>query len=281
MVSDPARLRLPADHDLLVTTFVPGDATAMTIHPDAQQYSYLTSGADAARATAASALPRRTPSWYVVTGVDVAGSGALGAVVAFGDSITDGYRSSLDLDHRWPDFLAARLRHLPPGRRLSVLDAGIGGNRVLRDGGDRHGPAALSRFDRDVLAQTGVRAVIILEGVNDILQRPHELAAGKIVAGLRTLADRAHRAGLRVIGGTLTPFEGWYSWDRQQEATRQAVNRWIRHSGVFDAVADFDAAVRNPADPHRLLPRYDSGDHLHPNDRGYAAMGAAVDLGTL
>jgi lysophospholipase L1-like esterase len=281
VISDPVQEEVPAGQDLLVTTFTPGYATPMTFHPDAQEDSYFTTGPDQADATSASALPQRTQAWHFVTGVDVAGTSARGTVVAFGDSITDGYRSAYDVDHRWPDYLAGRLLQQPPGQQLGVLNTGIGGNRILLDGGDGFGPAALTRFQRDVIDQTGVRDVIVLEGINDIQQTPHQLDPTKIIAGLQQLADQAHAAGIRVLGGTITPFEGWQTYDAQEEATRQAVNTWIRSSGAFDAVIDFDAAVRDPADLHRMLPLYDSGDHLHPNDIGYATMGNAVDLAQL
>jgi lysophospholipase L1-like esterase len=281
VTSDPVDLDVPADHDLLVTTFTPGYSTPMTFHPGAQQNSFFTTGLDAADATSAGALPRQTQAWHFLTGVDVSGAPAPGAVVAFGDSITDGYRSQMDVDHRWPNFLAGRLLRQPPGRQLAVMNSGIGGNRVLLDGGDGFGPSALSRFQRDVLDRTGIRSVIILEGINDIQQTPHQLDPAQITAGLRQLVDRAHARGLRVIGGTLTPFKGWYTYDAQEEAAREGVNNWIRTSGVLDGVADFDAAVRDSADPHRMLPLYDCGDHLHPNDLGYAAMADVVDLSQL
>ncbi len=283
VLSDPVRLTVPANHDLLVTTYTPGNPTPFTYHPDAQEYSYYTSGTDQADAVSAAAFPQTTGSWYLLTGVEVGGSAARGDVVAFGDSITDGYQSTYNLNARWPNILADRLLALPPRDQLGVLNAGIGGNRILLDGGNGFGPAALTRFGRDVLDQPAVRSVIILEGINDIQQTPHQLDATKIIAGLQQLIDMAHSHGLRVIGGTLTPFEGWSTYDQQEEQTREAVNHWIRASHAYDAVVDFDAVVRDPADPHRFRPAYDSGDHLHPNDAGYMAMGAAVklaDLGT-
>lgn len=278
--SDPIRLRVPADHDLLVTTYTPGYATPMTYHPDAQQASFFTRGQDNADATSAASFPETTQAWHLLTGVDVAGSTARGTVVAFGDSITDGFQSTSNVDHRWPNFLAGRLLAERAGK-LGVLDAGIGGNRILLDGGAGFGPPALDRLDRDVLQQSDARDVIVLLGINDIQQTPHQLDPAQIIAGLRQIADRSHRAGLRVVGGTITPFEGWSTYDAQEEATRQAVNAWIRTSHAYDAVADFDATLRDPADPHRMRPVYDSGDHLHPNDLGYAAMADAVDLGRL
>jgi lysophospholipase L1-like esterase len=250
----------------------------MSYHPIALQRSFFVSGADVADATAASAFPAVTFVRHFVSGLDV--SGPPGAIVAFGDSITDGYRSSEDVNRRWPDVLAARLRRGPVARRFGVLNAGIGGNRVLLDGGT-HGQSAVQRLDRDVLSRSGVRTVILLEGINDIQQLPHQLDPTKITAGLADLAARSRAHGLRVIGGTLTPFKGCVCYSSREETTRQAVNAWIRGSGTFDAVVDFDAALRDPADPRRMLPAYDSGDHLHPGDAGYEAMGNAVDLSVL
>jgi lysophospholipase L1-like esterase len=281
VLSDPVALRLPADSDLLVSTFTPGQPTPLTWHPDAQQTSYFTTGADQAGATDQTVFGQTTGAWYLVTDVEVTGTPARGDVVTFGDSITDGYQSTPNADHRWPDVLADRLLAQPPGRQLGVENEGISGNRVLLDGGNSFGPAALSRYDRDVLTQPGVRSVIILLGINDIQQTPHQLDPDAIIAGLRQLVDRAHARGLRVVGGTVLPFEGWLTYDAQEEAARQGVNDWIRGSHAVDAVVDFDAVTRDPADPHRLLPAYDSGDHLHPNDAGYAAMGDAVRLPTL
>jgi lysophospholipase L1-like esterase len=281
VLSDPIRLAVPASHDLLVSTYTPGDPTPFSYHPSAQEYSFYTSGPDEAGAASASAFPQTTGSWYLLTGVEVAGTAAQGDVVAFGDSITDGFRSTYDLNARWPNILADRILALPPGDQMGVLNAGIGGNRILLDGGNGFGPAALTRFNRDVLEQPGARAVIILLGINDIQQTPHQLDPSKITAGLQQLIGMAHARGLRVIGATLTPFEGWTTYDQQEEATREAVNRWIMTSHAYDAVVDFDAVTRDPADPLRLRPAYDSGDHLHPNDAGYMAMGAAVKLAEL
>jgi lysophospholipase L1-like esterase len=277
-LSDPVPLAVPANSDLLVTTFTPGDPTPFTWHPDAQEISYYTSGADEADATSASAFTSTTESWYLLMGVDVTGTQARGDVVAFGDSITDGYQSTTNLDARWPNILADRLLALPEADQMGVLNAGISGNRILLDGGNGFGPTAISRFRRDVIDQSGVRAVIILLGINDIQQTPNQLDPSKIIAGLQNLIDQAHAAGIRVIGATLTPFEGWTNYGLQTESTRDAVNHWIRTSGAYDGVADFDALTRDPADPSRILPAFDSGDHLHPDDAGYMAMGASFNL---
>jgi lysophospholipase L1-like esterase len=277
-VSDPIPLRVPPGHDLLITTYTPGYATPMTYHPLALQTSYFARGTDVADAEDASAFPETTAVWHFVTGVDVAGSNARGSVVALGDSITDGYLSTSEANRRWPDVLARRLLRSP--RPLGVLNAGIGGNRILLDGGS-YGVSALKRLDRDVLSRAGVRTVIVLEGINDIQQTPHQLDPAKITAGLTEITDRAHARGIHVVGGTILPFEGCWCYSPEEEVTREAVNAWIRTSGVFDAVVDFDAVMRDPADPHRMLPAYDSGDHLHPGDDGYAKMGNTVRLSDL
>jgi lysophospholipase L1-like esterase len=280
-VSDPVRLTVPARHDLLVTTYTPGRPAGMSYHPIAMRHSFFAAGADVANAVDASAFPSPTVVWRYVSGVDVAGTTAApGSIVALGDSITDGYRSSDDADHRWTDVLAGRLLRGPVQRRFGVLNAGIGGNRVLLDDG-AYGPSALHRLERDVLSRPGVRTVIVLEGINDIQQIPHQLDPTKITAGLAEIAARSRARGLRVVGGTLTPFGGCSCYTPQKERTRQAVNSWIRTGGAFDAVVDFDAVLRDARRPYRMRPAYDSGDHLHPGDAGYAAMGNAVDLSVL
>ncbi|MEU8350075.1 SGNH/GDSL hydrolase family protein, partial [Streptomyces sp. NPDC048845] len=181
-------------------------------------------------------------------------------------------------NRRWPDFLAQRLRDEQGAPYYGVLNEGISGNRILVDGS---GPSGLSRIDRDVLSHSGVRAVVIQLGVNDILRLPHQLDADRIVEGLRQLTQKAHGRGLKVVGGTLMPFGGHRGFSERTEATRQQVNAQIRAGGVFDAVVDFDEALRDPSAPHRLLPEYDSGDHLHPSDEGYRAMAHALDLDML
>ena len=278
VTSDPVRLTVPGDHDLLVTTFTPGYRTAMTYHPYGAQDSFFARGADVSHATDAVAFPEKTQSWHFLTGVDVKRVSG-GAVVTFGDSITDGVGSQTDLNHRWPNFLAGRLAQEPT--HLTVVDTAISGNRILLGSTGDFGPSALSRFNRDVLSRTGVRSVVILEGINDIQQEPHQADPTKITAGLQTLVDRAHAKGLKVVVGTLTSWKGWGAWTEQLEATRAAVNAWVRTNPSIDAVADFDAVTRDPANPLQMLPAYDSGDHLHPNDTGYAAMGNAVPIWAL
>ncbi|MDQ0791370.1 SGNH/GDSL hydrolase family protein [Streptomyces sp. B3I8] len=283
--SDPVALPVAAAADLFVTTYTPDPSGPVTLHAAGLTTSYYaTDGTDHAGDLGGAGLPSTTQSWHYVTEVDVrpgrpeAATGS-GAVVALGDSITDGIASTPGTDRRWPDRLAARLRASHgPARGFGVLNAGISGNRVLHEG---TGPSARDRLDRDVLRRAGARTVIVLEGINDIQRIPGEGSADEIVTGLRDIADRAHAAGLRVLGGTLIPFEGWQTYGPEQEAARETVNTWIRDGGVVDAVVDFDAAVRDPADPHRMRTEYDSGDHLHPNDEGLRAMADAVDLDAL
>ena len=219
-----------------------------------------------------------TESWFFLARVEVTAPEQTGAIVTIGDSITDGYCATVDTSNSWPDHLATRLQ--AANVDMAVLNVGIGGNRVLGDGA---GVSALARFDRDVLVQTGVTHVIVLEGINDIgaLGGSPSAGVGELIAGHKQLIARAHARGLKIYGATLTPFEGTVIpgyWTAEGDATRQALNEWIRTSGAYDAVIDFDAATRDPNRPMWFLPRYDCGDHLHPGDAGYEAMAEAVDL---
>jgi lysophospholipase L1-like esterase len=290
VVSDPVTLNVPPLAELAIDLFVPGD-TALggsppTLHGGAWQTNYVS---QAGNHTGAATLPvaTTTQSWFFLSRVEVMAPAGTGAVVAFGDSITDGTASTPDTNNRWPDHLAARLMARTGGPRFGVLNAGISGNRVLSDG---LGVSALQRFDRDALVQPGVTHIVVLEGINDIglsttsfglPQRNPPPTADDIIAGYRQLIARAHAQGLRIYGGTLTPYEGARYWSPEGEKTRQAVNQWLRTSKAFDAVIDFDAALRDPQNPTKFLPKYDSGDHLHPSDLGYRAMADAVDLALL
>jgi lysophospholipase L1-like esterase len=291
VLSDPVRLATRPGTDLAVSLFLPRPTVGETMHSSAFQRNYV-----APRNVTRSARlvnPRVLTSWYFLTGVSV--SDGAGSIVAFGDSITDGASTTTDANHRWPDFLAGRLR--AAGSPLGVLNAGIGGNRLLHAGktrpgdfegiGPLFGPSALARFDRDVLAQHGARYVVVLLGINDIGQPtsiapPEEaVTVRQMIAGYRQLIARAHAHGLAAVGATMTPFgettiAGYYT--EANEAKRAAVNRWIRTSGEWDAVIDFDRAVRDPDRPLRMLPAFDSGDHLHPNDAGMRAMADAIPL---
>jgi lysophospholipase L1-like esterase len=291
VVSDPVRMKVKAFKRLAVSTYVdPSSAGLVTEHWLGRQTSYLASG-NQVRASGSDAYAETSLSRFMVAGVDVRAPRTLGAVAALGDSITDGFQGDvasgmqsqigIDEDVRYPDFLARRLTSKHGEQKLTVLNAGISGNRVLRDGLiPRMGPSGLSRLDRDVIGLAGVRTVIVLEGLNDLGQPPTATAA-EIVGGLHQLVERLKAARLRVLLGTLTPAGGFgvtTFWDSRGSAIRTEVNDWIRTQEVSDGVVDFDAAVRDPADPSRLLPAYDSSDHAHPSTGGYKAMAAAVPM---
>lgn len=280
MYSDPADINLPALSDAAVSFYLPGqDLPNYTYHSDARQTSYMAEGDETASPTLQDA--HKQTSWYFLDGIDVAADDATGAVVAFGDSITDGAYSTVDANHRWPDYLAQKLSQRKGPEQLGVLDEGIDGNRILNDGWAQN---ALARFDRDVTAQSGVRYLIVLEGINDIGRLSHPRAPADDISvldletGLKQLVDRAHTYNIKVIGATLTPYKGAGYYSEKGEAVRAALNQWIRTSGTFDGVADFDQVTRDPSNPQQYLPKYDHGDHLHPSDAGYEAMGDAIDL---
>lgn len=282
--SDPVALRVAAGADLAVSLYLPDAASPQTGHPGSRATSFTLAGNAVADATLAGATP--TTHWYALADVEVAGAPTAGTIAAIGDSITDGYGVKPERNTRWPDVLAERLRGTAATRAIGVVNAGIGGNRILLDG---LGPNLLARFDRDVVARSGVRWAIVLEGVNDlgVLTRDapatpaqHAALVAELKAGFTQMVARAHAHGIKVIGGTVMPFGGnsYYHPGAANEADRQAVNAFIRTSGVLDAVIDFDRSMRDPAHPDRLSPRYDSGDHLHPSEAGYRAMGEAIPL---
>ncbi|MFJ3303692.1 SGNH/GDSL hydrolase family protein [Streptomyces sp. NPDC086549] len=274
VLTDPVPLAVPDAADLLVTVHTPTDSGPATVHRTALQTSYVAAdGGQWAAAEDGAAYTATISQWYYVTGVDVRGRSA-GSVVAFGDSLTDGNGSTANANHRWPDRLAQRLN----GRRLGVLNAGLSGNRLLRDG---TGPSATARLDADALSRAGVRALILLEGINDIKGKPEANDVAAFEKAYRTIVERAHAHGIRVVGATLTPYGGYSAFTAAREKVRQKVNAVIRGGGVFDAVVDFDAAVRDPAQPQRIRPGYDPGDHLHFNDAGMRALADTVDLATL
>ncbi|HEY2435281.1 MAG TPA: SGNH/GDSL hydrolase family protein [Vicinamibacterales bacterium] len=289
-LSDPVALHVARLSDLAVSVYLPAPTAETTTHVTALQTNYVSTPGDFT-AGAPFAIARTITRWPFLTGVEIVAGPQAGAIVAFGDSITDGANSTAGTNHRWPDLLAARLQQRSDLRQLGVLDEGIIGNRILHPTetqfGNLFGPAGLARFDRDVLAQPGVRFLIVLLGINDIghpggsAPTSDEVSAKEIAAGYRQFIERAHAHGLRVFGATLLPFEdttlaGFFS--PEKETKRQAVNQWIRTSGAFDAVIDFDEAVRDPAHPARMLPAYDGGDHLHPSDAGMQAMANAIPL---
>lgn len=280
VVSDPVNLKLPPTSDLAVSIFVPEQAMSqVSIHGFADQTNYVAAG----NVTNAKSLdaPKDIYSWPFLKGVDVKADSKAAAIVTFGDSITDGAHSTRNANARWPDVLARRLQADKKTANLGVLNEGIGGNRILHD---NTGPNALSRFDRDVLAQAGVKYLVILESINDIghakdPKRPYDVvSADDLIAGLSQLAARAHTHGIKVIGATLTPYVGAKYSSPAGEQMREAVNQWIRTTNQLDGVIDFDKVTRDPAHPTVFLPADDSGDELHPNDTGYKAMGDSIDL---
>jgi lysophospholipase L1-like esterase len=277
LVSDTVQLPVQPGTNLMVSSYLPEVSGPVTTHPEALQTSYFSTDGDHAGDSSGAAFTGTTVQWHDLTGVDVFDRSAQGSVVALGDSITDGNQSAVDLNHRWPDVLAARLLVLPPAEQAGMLNAGISGNRLLLDGATM-GVKALDRLDEDVFSRTGVCTLVVLEGINDIQQSPHQLDPAKIEAAYRQIVDEAHARGIRVVGATLLPFKGFSVWSPALEQTREAVNTYIRTSATFDAVVDFDKALRDPSDPLRLRPVYDSGDHIHPDDAGYRMMGDAVDL---
>ncbi|MFD4260565.1 SGNH/GDSL hydrolase family protein [Streptomyces sp. NPDC058534] len=286
VMSDIARIAVPYGADVLVTTYSPVPSGPVTYHPQARQTSYLADGDRTADVTAV-AYTTPTPYWRYLTALDVLSNEADGTVVAIGDSITDGFGSETNANNRWTDVLAERLHEAAgDGRdapRYSVVNQGISGNRILtsRAGRPSDNPSALSRFERDVLQRTNVKVVVIVLGVNDILNSPELADRDSILDGLRTLVDRAHARGLRVVGATIMPFGGYRHYTPAREAMRQEINEEIRSGRVFDEVVDFDKALRDAYDPRRLRADYDSGDHLHPSDKGYARMGQVLDLDAL
>jgi len=276
-VSDPTPFKLAPLSDLTVSFFLPNPTGPVTEHQLGNATSYHVTGNVVSSASLES--PITATSWYYLNGVDTLAAADAGAVITIGDSITDGTKSTIDTNHRWPDELARRLQADPKYRNLSVLNEGISGNKILLDGA---GPNALARFDRDVIAQSGAKYLLILEGINDI-GRLHGtpdagLTAADLISALNQMVVRAHDHGIAVIGCTLTPYHGAGYYTENGEAIRKAVNDWIRTGGALDGFVDFEAAVRDPNHPDTYLPSVDPGDHLHPNDAGYKAMGDAIDL---
>jgi lysophospholipase L1-like esterase len=281
-VSDAVEFTVNDGQELAVSLYVPSKVELTTVHFTGQQTQYISSKGDF---TAAAEMPVASSNAMrlYLSGVEVTGTRAK-VLVAFGDSITDGAASKVDTNHRWPDYLYDRLQ--AKKMKVAIANQGISGNRVLGDG---MGVSALARFDRDALSVPGVTHIIILEGINDIGAGGRVFGTGPaapvvtandIIAGYKQMIARAHGNGIKIYGGTLLPFEGtaggYYTVEKEQ--VRQAVNEWIRTSNAFDAVIDFDAATRDPASPGKMLPAYDSGDHLHPGDAGYKAMAEVVDL---
>lgn len=303
VLSDPVELDVPALSDLAISLFLPKTTEATTSHILAMQTSYVSSQTGNSTAAVKFPVAKTIHSWPFLTGVDVAVSSRGTAIVAFGSSLTDGDGSTLDANRRWPDVLAERLQKGADCKEVGVPNQGIIGNRLLNNSpqqagspfGAALGEAGLTRFERDVLAQAGAMYVIVGLGINDILfpgsltPLTEKVTAENMISGYRQLIASAHRKGIRVIGTTNPPFENAFLvlsetgppvtfYTPEKEIVREKVNDWIRNSVEFDAVIDFDEVLRDPSHPARLLPAYDSGDHLHPNDAGCIAEGNAVPL---
>ena len=285
-LSDPVELNVAPLSDVAVNLYLPAATDLDTVHQVGLQTAYVSAAGDFTASSEFPAVDKFT-SRFFLAGVMVEPSSRARAIVTFGDSITDGSNSTVNANRRWPDVLARRLKEA--GAPVAVLNQGISGNRVLSDGA---GTSALARFERDVLSQPGISHVVILLGINDIgwpgtAIEPNGIirTADEIIAGYKQLIERAHLRSIKVIGGTLTPFEnalagrpnqGYFTPDK--EAKRLAVNNWIRTSGAFDGIIDFDRVIADSARPAAMAAPYDSGDHLHPNDAGYRAMGESIDL---
>jgi lysophospholipase L1-like esterase len=287
--SDPVNLTVPAMADLAIDLYLPGNtsgATMVSMHNGAFQTNYISeTGNYVGKVTLANAATIQ--NWFLLSRVEVVASDAAGAIVAFGDSITDGTRSTPDTNNRWPDHLVRRL--LGQGLKLAVLNAAIAGNRILSEAtvppdvdvrAVAQGVNALARFEHHALSQPGITHIIVLEGINDIgiaRQNPTPTAED-LIAGHKQLIEQAHTRGLKLLGATLTPFYGAAYYTEVGETKRQTLNEWIRTGNAYDAVIDFDKVTQDPDNPQMFLPQYDSCDHLHPSDAGYKAMADAIDL---
>jgi lysophospholipase L1-like esterase len=279
LLSDPVDLVVPKLADLAISVYVPGSSGLASQHSQALHTTYISTQGDTTGQPEMTDATM-TRAWYWISSVDVLAPANAGAIVALGDSITDGTTSTVDANRSWPSLLSERLVANPATANLSVLNMGIAGNRILGDGA---GVAALARFDRDVLSQPGVKWLMILEGINDMnlagrggaTAGAPSLTADDLIGGMKQMIERAHTHGIKVIGCTLTPFGGATD---AVEAMRQALNLFIRTSGAFDAVVDFDKVIRDPNDPRQFIKEYNNTDRLHPNDAGYKAMADAIDL---
>jgi lysophospholipase L1-like esterase len=284
ILSDPVAMRVPPLRDLAVSLYLPQDTGTVTSHFLARQDNYLASG-NHAMDTGDTTFGTTVTAWYLLDDVLVSGS-SRGTVATLGDSITDGDQSQVNANMRWPNELARRLVARYGARAPGVVDEGIAGNRVLNDSACL-GINARARLMRDVLGQPRLQAVVLMEGINDIgfsaitapctVPNP-DVSAAQIIAGYEAIIDRVHAAGVPIYGATLTPWKSSTAWTPAGEAKRAAVNHWIQTSGAFDSVIDFAKVIQNPQDPQLIDPKYDSGDHIHPNDAGYSAMGDSINL---
>jgi lysophospholipase L1-like esterase len=277
VISDPFDFNLEPLSNVAITIYFGETSPDVTGHPGSRTTSYILTGNEVSKVEFTDAV--QTDHWYTINGIDVVRTDSAAAVAVLGNSITDGRGSGTNKQNRWPDELALRLQQNPDTRDVAVLNEGIGGNCVLRA---CLGPSALSRFKRDIIEQSGIRWLIILEGINDIGQAHGAEGSAKVasdlIAAYESMIDSAHTAGIRVYGATILPFGGSFYYTPDRESAWKTVNEWIRSSGRFDAVIDLDAALCDPANPLQLLPVADSGDHLHPSETGHRMMAEAVDL---
>jgi len=276
ILSDEVAIDAPALSSLAVSLHVADQKLPIkSCHLLASSANYVTHGDASASIQMKDA--HKTGSWNFIKGIDVRADKGAFSIVALGDSITDGNASTINANHRWPDYLADRLQKAP-NQQVGVLNEGIIGNRILHA---ELGPNAIARFDRDVLAQSGARYLILLEGVNDINwsdDPSQEASTQQLIVGISQLVERAHTHGITVIGATITPFVGAEGFPEKNDPVRIALNHWYRTAGVVDGIIDFDQVTRDPSNPTHLNPLYDSGDHLHPNDAGYEAMAKSIRL---
>ena len=296
VASDPGPMAVAANTDQLVSVHLPDTSAGTTWHYQAQERTWISTTGNHVADDGTGNYPSTsckpgtweactTTSWYFLDGLDVVSPTATGTLVCVGDSITDGVGSTESANRRWPDYLAQRMNSTSSGPTLGVVDAGIGGNRVLTTA-DGNNPSLKSRFDHDVLGQPNVKDVILLEGINDIggnigPNGSSPVSAADLENGMKSVISKAHAAGVKIFGGTILPFKGAGYYTAYGESVREAVNQWIRTSGAFDGVVDFDKATQDPGNSLALKPAYDSGDHLHPSDAGYQAMAEAVNLAQL
>ena len=280
--SDPIPFIVKDGTDLTISIYLQGDSGPVTWHNTSSQTTYISAEGDFSEQVSGDSYTETFNSWFFLAGVDVLtdSNKKSRVIVALGDSITDGYLSTINENRRWTDVLNDRLDREIKNQHFSVLNSGITGNRILTDS-PIYGEKALSRLNRDVFSQTGVTDIILLEGINDIGHIPHVFDAQKIIAGMKEMAKQAHKRGLKIYIGTLTPFYAFKPgnyYTEEGERTRQEVNKWIRSNDVFDGVIDFDRTLADPEDPKKLLEEFDSGDNLHPNDLGLRAMAESIDL---
>ncbi|MGG1573897.1 SGNH/GDSL hydrolase family protein [Fictibacillus sp. NRS-1165] len=282
--SDSVDFEVKENQDLTVSVYTHSATGPTTWHPLSKRTTYVSEQGDHTSENQSTSFTKGFKNWFWMEGIDVAAKDKkTRVIITLGDSITDSYGFTSNPNRSWGDYFDQRLQEKYKHRSISVINSGISGNRILRDS-PIFGEKALDRLNHDVLEQPGVTDIILLEGINDIGQEPHEFDSSKIIAGMEQIIDKAHAKGIKVYGGTLTPFRGTTIanyFTEEGEKTREEVNQWIRTSGAFDEVIDFERMIQDPADPQRLLPAFDSGDHLHPSDAGFQAMANGIDIALL